>query len=204
MINLLPNETKKALAYARQNTELRRWMISLIITCTALMAVIVGGVFYLRTATNSYWSQVEQGKISLNAQNQEVVKQEVQDLSGNLKLVDSVLSKQVLFSRLLQQIGAAMPPNSVLTGLSINELEGGIDLQAAAVDYNSATQVQVNLSDPENKIFTSADIINIQCVTIPPGTDPNLVTTKYPCSVQLRALFADDNPFLFINSEEAL
>lgn len=203
MINLLPTDTKRALTYARQNTELRIWAVSLIIACTALIAVVIGGLFYLKSSANSYKSQVEQGQVSLNAQNQEAVKAEVQDLSSNLKLVDQVLSKQVLFSKLLQQIGATMPTDTILTGLSINELEGGIDLQAAARGYEDATQIQVNLSDPENKIFSSADIINIQCATIPAGTDPNLITTRYPCSVQIRALFSEDNPFLFINSEDS-
>jgi hypothetical protein len=111
-----------------------------------------------------------------------------------------VLSKEILFSKLIQQVGAAMPANTSLNGLSINKVQGGIDLTASAVDYTAATQVQVNLSDAQNKIFTQADIVSINCST---GTSSSTQDTTYPCTVTIRALFAKNNPFLFINNTKA-
>ena len=116
--------------------------------------------------------------------------------TGRLKLVVNVLSREILFSKLLTQTGAVTPSNTSLTDLSINQVAGAIDIKAKATDITAATQLQVNLQDPANKIFTKADIQNITCK--PDATDP-----KYPCNVTLKALFAKDNPFLFINKGTA-
>jgi hypothetical protein len=88
-----------------------------------------------------------------------------------------------------------MPAKTVLTNLQINKVQGGIDLSAQAVDYKTATQIQLNLQDPTNQIFAKADIISIACSANGTGT----LNSKYPCLVQIRALFASNNPFLFIN-----
>ena len=107
-----------------------------------------------------------------------------------------VLSKEVLFSKLLTQVGSVMPGGSVLTALSINQLSGGLDLQAKATDYQTATQVQVNLQDPKSLLFEKVDIVNVQCQSTVTA-DP--LVAKYPCTVQMRALFSKTNPFLFIS-----
>ena len=88
-----------------------------------------------------------------------------------------------------------MPPGSSLTGLNIAQVTGGIDITAGASDYNTASQVQVNLADPNNKIFSKADIVGINCASGSSGS--------YPCTVTIRALFAANNPYLFINSGSA-
>ena len=111
--------------------------------------------------------------------------------------VYNVLGQEVLFSQLLKQIAATIPQNANLTGLNISQTKGAIDIAAIASDYRTASQVQVNLADPANKIFSKADIINITCSSDGSGG----TTSQYPCSVSVRALFSGDNPFLFINSK---
>ncbi|MGC1176796.1 MAG: hypothetical protein WA843_01890, partial [Candidatus Saccharimonadales bacterium] len=123
---------------------------------------------------------------------------QIQDISNSFKLAVKVLGQEVLFSQLLKQIGTAIPPNASLTGLTIAQTQGGIDIAAIATDYTTATQVQVNLADPANKIFTKADITSITCDTA------NAQDPRYPCTVNIRALFAANNPFLFINSKTAV
>jgi len=130
----------------------------------------------------------------LNKQKYSQTKKQVSDISGSFKLVVQVLSQEVLFSQLLKQIAATIPPNAYLTGLNISQTKGAIDISAAATDYKTATQVQVNLADPNNKIFSKADINNIECGV-------NVQDPKYPCTISIRALFAQNNPFLFINSK---
>jgi hypothetical protein len=198
VINLLPTETRNSIMYARRNTYLRKWAVSLLAVIAALLVIVGVGFLFLKGSTNSYWKQVDQSKQNLQAQDQETVKAQVQDLTSSLKLVDQVLSKEVLFSKLLVQIGSVMPSGSILTNLSINQLDGGLDLRAAATDYQTATQVQVNLGDPNNKIFASSDLINVQCQS-DTSVGGSAVNARYPCSVQVRALFAKENPFLFIN-----
>lgn len=192
MINLLPPEVKQNIIFARRNTSLRSWLIAILAGVLCVGIVVSSGQLYLRYTTNIYAKQLAAGQEQLRSQKLEDTQKEIQDVSTNLKLVVQVLSRAVLFSRLLGQIGSAIPSGAVLTNLSIsNKVQGGIDLSFSATDYQTATQVQLNLSDPANKIFEKADIVNVQC-------GQTAVATKYPCTIQIRALFAKNNSFSFI------
>jgi Tfp pilus assembly protein PilN len=198
MINLLPPETKQDILYARRNTKLLHWSVAMLTAMAGTMLVVGFGLLYLKQSTKNYNAQLEATTAQLKLQKLDETQKRVQDISSSLKLVIQVLGREVLFSKLLQQIGAAMPSGSVLTGLSINKVQGGIDLSAAATTYQTATQVQVNLRDPANKIFEKADIVTVQCSSAGGGGTSEL-DAKYPCKVTVRALFATNNPFLFIN-----
>jgi Tfp pilus assembly protein PilN len=198
MINLLPTDVKQNIVYARHNTKLLHWALASLGGIAGIGLVIMFGLFYIRQSTNSYQKLVNDKQGQLQAQKLDQTQKRVEDISGSLKLVVQVLSREILFSKLLSQIGTAIPTKASLTGLQIGKIQGGIDLTAAASDYNTATQVQVNLQDPANKIFNKADIINITCSSTS-TSDP-----KYPCTVNIRAQFATNNPFLFINTSKKL
>ncbi len=191
MLNLLPTDAKDNIVYARRNTRLRRWTIALFFSIVGIFGIVGLSYLYLQQSINTYASEVQKGTDNLKSQKLDETQKQVQDLTNSLKLVDQVLQREVLFSKLLLQIGSALPNGSVLTNLSINKVEGGLDLQAAATDFQTATQVQINLKDPQNKIFEKADLINTQCATL---TSPT-ANTSYPCTVQLRTLFAKNNSF---------
>ena len=206
MINLLPPDVKEDIIYARRNTRLRSWALALLVSILGVGGIVGSGYLYMESTIRSYADRVEKGQQQLEVQELTKTQNEVKDLTNSLKLVVQVLSRQILFSEMLGQIGAALPNGSVLTGLSISSTnlgttasQSGIDLQAAAVDYQTATQVQINLQDPDNKIFEKADIVNVQCSETATAGQPS----DYPCSVQVRALFAKDNPFLFISKGTA-
>ncbi len=198
MINLLPPDVKENIVYSRRNTRLRHWTVALFVGIAGIVGTVVAGQIYLQQSINSYAAQVSGGNENLKKQNIDETQKQVQGLTDSLKLVTQVLQRQILFSKLLAQIGGTLPSGTILSNLSINKVQGGLDLQAAAVDYETATQVQLNLQDPKNKIFEKADIINIQCATSQSSSSP--VQSQYPCTVQIRALFAKNNSFSFINS----
>lgn len=195
MINLLPPGVKENIIYARRNTRLRSWCIALFVSIVVIGAIVAAGRVYMQQSIKTYSRQVAQGTQQLEAQELTETQAKVKELTNNLKLVVQVLQREILFSKLLRQVGFALPNGSVLSGLSINAVQGGIDLQASAVDYQTATQVQVNLQDPNNKIFEKADIVNVQC-----GASSTSTISEYPCTVHIRALFAKDNPFSFITT----
>jgi Tfp pilus assembly protein PilN len=196
MINLLPPDVQQNIGYSRRNAKLRRWAFALVFGIIGTAVVVTFGVFYINQSTTSYNDQVSKTQSELTAQKLPETQKKVEDISGSLKLVVQVLSREVLFSKLLKAIGAAIPANAALTGLSISKVTGGIDLSAVTTDYSTASQVQVNLQDPSNKIFDKADIVNITCTP----ANPNV---HYPCTVTIRAQFATNNPFLFINTSSA-
>lgn len=191
MINLLPPTDKDNLIYARKNTRLLHYC-SLAVVVIFGMALLTGiGIMYMNSSKNALAQQAERTKTSLREQNLESVQKQTDEISSNIKLATDVLSRQVLFSKLIKQIGAVMPANTILSDLKFSTNESGITLTAIANNYTSASQVQVNLADPSNKLFKKADIIGINCNS---GNDP-----RYPCTISVRALFGDNKSYLFIN-----
>ena len=196
MINLLPPKLKSEYHYARRNTLLRRWLGIIGASFVGLAVITAGGAWYLRQTASTFTAQATAMEQTLESQKQTEIETQVKDISNNLKLSVQVLSQEVLFSQLFKQLAVIVPTNATLSNLSITQLTGGVDITAKTTDYNAATQLQVNLADPSNKIFSKADIVGITCTT---GTSAG----RYPCTVTVRALFAKNNPFLFINGKKA-
>lgn len=190
MINLLPPLTKQDVTLAKRNFKMLKLCIILLCIILGMAMITMGGLFYMEQNKTSIQKQNDKSKLSIEAQNLDDVQKQAEEISGNIKLTTSVLSQQILFSKLIKQVGSAMPANTTLKGLSIGKADGGVSLTANAKDYNTASQIQVNLADPANKIFDKADIINISC--------ENGGTETYPCSITVRARFTKQNNFLFI------
>lgn len=197
MINLLPPDVKSNYRYARRNVILRRWVAAMVLAFVGLGVIATYGLLAIHQSTVHYNKQVADTQAVFQKEKFDDIQKQVQSMSSNFKLVVKVLGQEVLFSQLLKQIAATIPNNATLTGLTINQTQGGIDISANATDYSTATQVQVNLADPANKIFSKADIVSVTC------SASNATNPKYPCTVNIRALFSPNNPFLFVNSKAA-
>ena len=176
--------------------QLRRWVFIFLISLVGLGIIVTYGLLNISQSTNDYTTRIAKAESLLQQEKFAETQSKVTDISNSFKLVVKVLSQEVLFSELIKQIAAIIPANANLQSLNINQIQGAIDISAIAVDYNTATQVQVNLSDPNNKIFSKADIVSISCGT---ATAAN---SAFPCTVNIRALFATNNPFLLINSKQ--
>jgi len=194
MINLLPPDTKQDYLYGARNTMLMHWAVAFVFGLVGLGLLATYGLLTIQKSSTSYASQVAMARQQLADQNLQGTEKQVKELSGDFKLVVKVLSQEVLFSKLLNQMATVIPANTILSGLTINQTSGGIDITAKSSDYNAATQLQLNLQDPANKIFSKADIVSINC-------SASSQDSTHPCSVQIRALFSNSNPYLFINSK---
>lgn len=195
MINLLPPELKQHYEYGRRNTVLRRWATALAFGLLGVCIVTFGGLFMMEKSIITYRKQVGDSNQSLTQQHLAQTRDQAKQVSGDIKLATDVLSKEVLFSKLLTQIAKVIPPRASLTDLNISKDQASIEIKAVAADYLSATQLQVNLQDPANQIFSKADIQTISCKN---GTTTD---TRYPCSVTIKALFNKNNQFLYINKD---
>jgi Tfp pilus assembly protein PilN len=198
VINLLPPELKTGYRYAQRNVGLRKWVVIFLVALVGLGGIATYGLLTLRQSSTDYTNQIAAAQANLQKEQFTATQQKVKDISDNFQLVVKVLGQEVLFSQLLKQIATAIPADTNLTGLNINQTQGGIDISADAANYQAATQVQVNLADPNNKIFSKADLVNISCTS----GDSATANSQYPCDVTVRALFATNNPFLFINSKD--
>lgn len=195
MINLLPSNLRATYRYAHSNAVLLRWVTAFGFALIGLVLIAGLGYLYLHQTSKSLDNQMSTVQAALKEQNLDQTKKETEDISGSIKLAVTVLSKEVLFSKLLQQVAAITPSNARLADLNINQSEAGLDITARTTNYNAATQLQVNLADPANKLFQKADIISITCTGGEEEEDQ-----RYPCNVIIRALFVKDNPYLFINN----
>ena len=196
MINLLPPETKENFRFAKKNTVLLKWTFGVSLGLVGILLVIGAGWFFLNRSENTYVSLVANTNSRLATEKLSEVQAQSDEISSNLKLVVNVLSREILFSSLLNRVGQILPHGAVLTSLNITQVGGGLDLQAATVNYQIASQLQTNLQDPNNNIFAKADIVSITCQA---GGATSL-SANYPCKAQYRTQFANNNPFLFINN----
>lgn len=191
MINLIPPDTRSSIMYARRNKMLRNWALAMLLGIAGAILVVMIGIIQIDMKTQSLGKDVDVAREQLKMQKVEETQARVEEMSNSFKLVTQVLSKQVLFSKVLKQVGMVIPEGAALSSLSIEQLQGGLDLSVVSKDYQTATQVQVNLQDPANKLFDKVDIVSIIC----DGSDPT-----YKCSGSYRASYRTDNPFLFLNA----
>jgi Tfp pilus assembly protein PilN len=196
MINLLPPELKQQYVYGRRNTVLRRWATAMVFGLAGVAIVAFAGLFLMQQSIVTYRGQVSSSNQLLDSQKLEQTRAHAKEITASVKLAEDVLAKEILFSKLITQIGKVTPPNTSLTDLNIGKDQNSLEIKAVSSDYTSATQLQVNLQDPANKIFSKADIQTITCGTN--ATDPH-----YPCSVTIKALLNQNNPFLFITKSGA-
>lgn len=195
MINLLPPELKQSYRYGLGNVILARWVAACVIALIGIGVIGTYGWLSFHQNITNYRQQVSSIQATLKKDKQKETYAQVQDISSSFRLVLQVLKNEVLFSKLLKQMATALPSGTYLTGLSIGDVKGSLQITAQATDYQSATQAQVNLADPDNEIFSKADIESITCQSTS-TSDPS-----HPCLIVMKALFAQDNPFLFINQK---
>jgi len=201
MINLLPPDIKEDYLYAHRNTRLRGWIIACGFALGGILLIVSAGLIYMQHSINAHGKEAEQTRLALQTQKISDIQKRVDGISANTKLAVQVLSREILFSKLIKEIGGALPEDAILKSLEINKaqggIQGGLQLNAAAGSFNSATQIQVNLQDPDNKVFDKADINSVSC-----GAAPN-PSNKYPCEITLRALFGKNNSYFYIAPNQA-
>ena len=193
MLNLMPPEAKSSIGYARRNTRLVHWTIGCLMIIVAMAATVVVGGFYIDNSKHNLTTSIDQTKTTISMQKLDKVQAQAQSLSGGVKLIVQVLSKEIQFSKLLQQIGGLMPAGATLGDIQLsNKVNGALDLTANAIDYESATQVQVNLQDPKNNLFAKVDTISVSCNDRNTTTTSSTVDSRYKCQILVRALFKGD------------
>ena len=191
MINLLPSDYGASLRYSHLNIVLRRWLIAALLACGGLVLILAVSWMYITQQSKNLTKNIDSVNQQLQAEDLAGTQKRANDITSNIKIINQVLSREIRFSGLITQIGSVMPPGTVLSGLTLAKVDGGLDLSANARDYTSAAQIAVNLSDPKNMIFDKVDIVNINCYS----TSGN----AYPCSATFRALFSKSTKSKFLN-----
>ena len=199
MINLMPPEAKSVVLYSRRNLRLLHWTVGCLFIIAAMGATVVLGGFYIDNAKSSLTSSISQTKSTISTQKLDKVQAQAEEISSGVKLIVQVLNKEVRFSKLLQQIGTIMPAGATLGNIQLsNKINGALDLTANAVDYQTATQVQVNLQDPKNNLFEKVDTTSVTCSDTPVAATSSGTPSRYKCQILVRALFRKDAAVTFL------
>lgn len=192
MIDLLPDDIKTARIYGRRNKLLFKWNLLSFFALLGLLTISGVGYFFINNSTIAAADVKTKTEASIEAANLSEVEAEYAIFSNNLKTVVQILSSQVLFSELLQQIGGVTPTGATLNSVSLSDSDNALDLNFTTTAASIAATIQVNLEDPTNELFEKADIIQVSCQIDAEGVEE--------CNVELRALFREDAKFLFLNS----
>jgi Tfp pilus assembly protein PilN len=192
VINLLPSSYAESIRYGRQNTALRSWLIGSVAAIAGLIIIFAGGWIYINQQAKTLQKNIDTTNQQLKAQNLAQVQKDAKEITGDIKVITQVLGTEVRFSDLIQAIGNDMPSGAVLSSLSLSKVSGAVDLSTGVINYSSAAQIAVNLSNSKNDLFSKVDIISVNCTTSSSKT--------YPCTATFKALFSKtaQNKFLSV------
>lgn len=181
MINLLPPAFTDKIRYGRKNAGLLKWLIWIGLANFGLVILLLFGWAYIDRQSGHIESQIDSANKQLKTQNLDQVEKQSKEITNNVRTINQVLGKEIIFSQLVQEVGRTVPANSVLGSISLTQVSGSIDLIVNSRDYNSAVQAAANLSDPKNNLFEKVDIINVNCTNSNPS---------YTCTSIFKALFS--------------
>lgn len=213
MINLLPSDNKKSFLFAKLNQALLKIIIVLIIGIILMVGIGVYGNLQLNAALNSNQNQIKAANIILNKDQLTATENKIASLSNDFRLLVKVLSSEVIFSTLLTKLANSLPNGASLTGLQISNPVAGsaINLTLQVPNYQLATQVQLNLANPNNGLFSHADIENITCGTSASSASAGSISPNAPtssnqgsslCTMNITAQFSNNSQYLFINQNQ--
>ena len=176
MINLMPDQAKKEIRSARVNVILVRYMTIILLAFGFLVLLLAGSYFILMQTKQS-----QQQLIEANAAKADVyssTKAQVDALSSSLSEAKSILDQEILYSKVLVNIGQQMPPGTVIDKISLNTASfTGTPLTLKA--YAKTTDAAVALRE---KFQTSPIFTNVNFESV---SDTSGGIAGYPVSVAM-------------------
>ena len=186
MINLLPPQTKKELRSARLNVILLRYCIFLVI-CVVFLVGIFGVGFYI-TDIDAQAAQKKRAESQRKINQYSKVKAEAEAFSGNLANAKTILSSEVVFSKLITDIAGVLPSGAILGSLNLtsNTLGAPISLQAKVTTNAKAIELKDKLE--ASTLFEKVSIVSIQVSEV--SDSGNSLDRSHPVGVTLNAVLS--------------
>lgn len=160
MINLLSPDSKRTIRAARMNVILRNYFV-LTLLVVAGMGSIYGVGFYL-VANEKAIAQREKGEGELELAQYAAATKQAETYKANLAIVKQIMSSEIVYSQFLTDTAAALPPNTILSNLTLSTAAkpgtkpGTTSLEARAKSYNDVLLLKEYLD--KSGIFTGVSI----------------------------------------------
>lgn len=118
MINLMPDDAKRELRAARTNVVLLRYMFVIALAATFLLAILAGAYMVLGRTQESAKQLIATN--DLKADVYSATEAQVATLSSGLAETRGILNQEILYSKVLINIGQLMPTGTVLNEVALD------------------------------------------------------------------------------------
>jgi Tfp pilus assembly protein PilN len=176
MINLLPDIAKSEIQAARSNVKLFNYLI---IVCLGIvfLAFITVGVYFVMASTQASADAIVSDNRTKTAAYSSVQAQ-ADALQASLVSANTILNSEVVYSKVVTGIAAAMPTGSVLQSLTLSATT--FDAPITLTIYSKSTDDALKLKDNFQKspLFSN---VNFQALSTTAGTAANV----YPVSATI-------------------
>ena len=186
MINLLPPQTKKQIRAARLNVILLRYCVVLIISSVFLVGIF--GVGFYITDIDNQAALAKQQESQKDISKYASVKAEAEAFSGNLAIAKTILSSEVIFSKLVTDIASTLPEGVILSNLSLAANTLGSPLSISAKTTSNAKAIELKDKLESSPLFEKVNIANIQVNDI--NDSASAIDRKYFVSVTLNTVLS--------------
>lgn len=193
MINLLPPQKLANIRIARGNTVLRRYIELMLLSLAIIITAFVVANYFLNVQQANVQKIIDEDQKTLSKL--EPVQKEAEQLSGTVNTIAGLLTRDVKFSTLLEQIGGIMPNGAVLTGIqySTDDLKAPLVISSEVEDEQTAAVLLNNINASD--LFASAEIQSINSVQEDSAASGSvtdqavLKPTKYKYNATINAYF---------------
>lgn len=182
MINLLNTETQRQYRAARLNIRLRSYLILLSVAFISVIAVFGGGL-YLTLTDRSHAAAEKSAKESQLAQYHDI-KQEAETFTTNLKTAKAILNQEVLYSDMIVSIANALPPDAVLSSLTLDTTTIAQPMALSARVATKDDSIRLKTSLETSPLFENVNINNIIVETIS-NTETSVIKRELPVVVTI-------------------
>lgn len=162
MINLLPPDVKESIVYGRKNRALIGWISAFSLVLIGVLLLTLAGTIYVKAAADTYTKKVEEAKVRIQEQNLESAQKDAETFSSNLDTVVKLLKDQLLFSKIIKSTGSVLPNGVVLKEINYDSKESSMSLDLIGSSEQQVTQAFINISSDANKLFSKADLVQVQ------------------------------------------
>jgi Tfp pilus assembly protein PilN len=187
MINLLPPENRQEIIYGRKNKALVGWIIAMLLVLVGVIAITVVGQFYIKSNVNNLNKTIQTTQQRIKDQNLESRQAEISQFANNLNTVNSLLADQLLFSKIITNLGEILPSGVTVQNIDFTSTDSTLKLQLIGSDEKAVTQGFVNISSAPNSLITAADLENVDC------------SGQGGCVATVTALLNKDSELYFLN-----
>lgn len=117
MINLLPRDLARQLAFAKANARLLSYVHLVTFVILILAGIFAGSIFFLQRQQESLAASLEQSKRDIAEYR--AFEAEAKDAAARLAAIKQLEGEQTRFTTLLADLAAALPRSVALQGISL-------------------------------------------------------------------------------------